>query len=655
MKNKIQAVCLLFSLLTHYGVASAEIPGFEKTVALNASGESANEFVRTLFSQVGVPVKIESEIGGSVYGSFEGTAADVFAQISKTYNVHAYFNRQIAYVYRAEDISERLMPMSNKKAAALKSVATEMGMIDSRNTIYLVKGAGIEVVGNTRFIKKIEELANSLKVEGKPKRKAESTPKTGAGAQQFIVREFKLKYASVVDKSQTISGYEVNIPGVASMLRQFINRNRLPTEIVADQSASEKNATQFKQEATKFKRSKPSGVQPRIMAFPQTNSIWIEDTVDRIAIYASMIEAMDQAPRMVEIEATIIDINNSRQRELGINWRSNDNGNELFIGDGTAQGINLNPGQAISAPVNGGILSLVLGNRENFIARIRALEELGAAKVVSTPHVITNSSVEAILGATTEVPIRLEGIEAVSLEEKSFGTVLRVTPRVLIDGSEDVIDLMISIEDGKTSGRFFDNIPEIERSVVGTQAMIVQGQSLLIGGLMRESTEDSTSQVPILSRIPGIGGLFRSPTKRITKTERLFLITPRIVGADQDALTGPVLRGKIKDIVATSDRRNEQARDEVFLKSQRQTHEVNGPSAFSGAIETVKKAAQTAPIELENVVKTELSELLVIPVLDERTEDNDVLARANEQYANTTLWRVRNAKTSLEGWQVISQ
>jgi len=655
VKNILSLFWLSIGLQLFPITLDAEIPGFENTVVLNASGESANEFVRSLFSQVGVPVKIESEIGGSVYGSFEGSASDVFAQISKTYNVHAYFNRQVAYVYRADDISEKLISMTNKKAQAIKKLVDDNGMTDARNTIYIVSGAGIEVVGNSRFVEKIEELANTLKVQGKYKKNESLKTTTYELDKKYIVREFKLKYASVVDKSQAISGHEVTIPGVASILRKFIDRNSLPTEIVTSAKKEEdrKKLNNWKNNSTAGSTS--TSANPRIMAFPQTNSVWIEDTPNRIDIYASMIEAMDKAPRMVEIEATIIDINNSRQQELGINWRSIDGANQFTVGEGNNRGKTIRPNKLVNTAVEGGILSLVLGDRANFIARIRALEKLGAAKVVSTPHVITNSSMEAILGATTEVPIKLEGIEAVSLEEKSFGTVLRVTPRVLMDNNTEVIDLMISIEDGKASGRLFDNIPEIERSVVGTQTMITQGQSLLIGGLMRESTQETVSQVPILGRIPGIGRLFRSPSKEITKTERLFLITPRVVDGEEDGHSGPILRGAMKDIVATSDRRRDKARDQIDLKLKRHTEEVNGPSPFEAVSNSIKKAAQTEPDDPNSLVKTQLSDLLIVPELSETSGTAIRNSLGSEEGAVKGPWQVRNASNDTDKWQVISQ
>ena len=171
--------------------------------------------------------------------------------------------------------------------------------------------------------------------------------------------------------------------------------------------------------------------------------------------------------------------------------------------------------------------------------------------MVSTPHIITLSNVEAMLGSAREFSVRLEGSDAVDLREISYGTVLRATPRVIGGGEGDAISLSISIEDGTTTGDTVDDIPERERSVVVSQTLVQNGQSLLIGGLTRETSQNFQSKVPLLGDIPALGELFQSNRQNNTITERLFLITPRIVGEPLHA--GPVLQGDAIAIVESSD------------------------------------------------------------------------------------------------------
>jgi type III secretion protein C len=107
--------------------------------------------------------------------------------------------------------------------------------------------------------------------------------------------------------------------------------------------------------------------------------------------------------------------------------------------------------------------------------------------------------------------------------------VLRVTPLIVDEADRKRIKLAVRIEDGNVLEERVDNIPVVERHRLSTQAIIGEGESLLIGGHTRESTLRSDSAVPVLSDIPIAGALFRGKKATSFKTERLFMITPRLV------------------------------------------------------------------------------------------------------------------------------
>ena len=160
----------------------------------------------------------------------------------------------------------------------------------------------------------------------------------------------------------------------------------------------------------------------------------------------------------------------------------------------------------------------------------------------------------------------------------------------------------ITIEDGTTTGGSVDDIPERERSVVVSQTVVQNGQSLLIGGLTRETSKDFTSKVPFLGDIPLLGNAFKSNRRDTTITERLFLITPRIVG--ESIKLGPVLQGDAMDIVDSSDRRRHRLRDEVKAKSERQINEIKGtepPDTVVLQEESVTQAERESIKRLLNV------------------------------------------------------
>jgi len=478
MMKKIQKLAaFIFLLVPQLGFA--EIPGFDQPVYLEPNGQSPNVFVKSLFGQIGVPVRVDGEIDGVVDGVFEDTAANVFKEFSRKFDAHVYFDRKIAYVYRTDDVIEKTLPMSNRRAKEIFRHIKERDITDALNQIYVVPGEGLDVVGNPRFIERVELKVLNLKLPANSgtKSSAKKTAATPATAIEVkakpVFKQFKLKYASVVDHTVVSGGVEKLIPGVETLLWAFVNGGahaslemmasisgetdpallKVGAEEGANNDASDTTdagelnkvspQNSPKNTAVRFSRTSSNGSLPVIRADSHTNSIYIKDTAERLEEYKQMIDIWDQKPRMVEIEVSIIDINNEKQRELGVNWRAINGGNELLLGQGTAADFRLYPGQTITPAAEGGALSLSWGNTTKFIARMRALEELGAAKFVSKPHVTTKSNLEATVESTIEFLIKLEGNEEVSLEEKSYGTVLTVTPRVIENGIRDAIERLI--------------------------------------------------------------------------------------------------------------------------------------------------------------------------------------------------------------------
>src|SRR5262249_14282107 len=155
----------------------------------------------------------------------------------------------------------------------------------------------------------------------------------------------------------------------------------------------------------------------------------VRDAPERLPRYEQLIAALDVEPQSLEIEATIIDVNTDRARELGINWRWNNDGRDVsFSGSVATTGA-------------GGVASAVLGSLNQFFARVRALQSEGAARVVSSPQVVTLSNVEAIFDDTQTFFVRVAGREQVDLFPVSAGTLLRVMPHVFRDKNDTRIKL----------------------------------------------------------------------------------------------------------------------------------------------------------------------------------------------------------------------
>lgn len=281
-----------------------------------------------------------------------------------------------------------------------------------------------------------------------------------------------------------------------------------------------------------------------VRADPRLNAVIVRDTADRMPMYARLIESLDVDVPLMEIEATVIDVADDKSEALGIDWRAHSSRADISsspnglagTGTGTAPG-----GRGIANdllftdnPLSAGkglVGTLIFGSaRQFFLARLNALTERGDAKLISRPRVLTLDNMEAVLQSTREFYVRVAGRDQVDLFNVSLGLTMRVTPTLVEDAQGRRFKLQVRIEDGNTnSGQQVDQIPVVNRNAIATQAVVGDGQSLLIGGYVIEERRDGRSGVPILSDVPGLHWLFGQRSGSTSRVERLFMITPRLV------------------------------------------------------------------------------------------------------------------------------
>ena len=588
-------ICLLPATSLH----AADIPGFSRSVTLAAREQPVGRFIEELLGQVGVPARVDEGVRGTVNGDFSGEASGIFNDIASSFHLMMYFDGAIAWVYPTNQVVRELMPVAANASKAVMRSAESLGMTDSRNRIKQ-SDVGLMVTGSSRFVEQVHELVEAVdNTRVAPTAIPASKPDTFED--DAVMRVFKLRYAWAADVSLDVGGQQVSLPGVATVLRQLIEPGAIrgvmdPVQLRQDGSLDGLRGQGLQSAASAQLAALDSPLQgsfdngstasTRIVADTLGNSVIVRDRADRMDEYEQLISALDVEPEMIEIEATIIDLNTDRLRDLGINWRVQDEGGTgAIFGTGTSADDSLISGGGITEAVQGGVISLVLGDSTQFLSRIRALEVEGAARVVSKPHVMTLSNVEALLNTTSTFFVRVEGDEEVDLFDVSVGTTLRVTPHVFEASDGARIRLRVNIEDGSTTDQTVDAIPIIERSTINTQALVNEGESLLIGGLVREFDSDGVSKVPVLGSIPVLGALFRNTTQTSSRVERMFLITPRVNLRSRQGLryNAPVVAGRESEIIRTAPGRLDttlagiSARDDEWPLRQELPYASGGP------------------------------------------------------------------------------
>jgi type III secretion protein C len=283
---------------------------------------------------------------------------------------------------------------------------------------------------------------------------------------------------------------------------------------------------------------------PVIVADQRTNSVVIRDTPDRMGQYGTLIQRLDVKPQLIEIEAHIIEIQDTALDQLGVDWTLNNSHVNVQTGTGTlAQStysggtITQNFGQTtlpggvlVNATPVGASVAAVLGDAGRYLmARVSALTQTNLAKIDASPKVVTLNNIEAVMDNQTQFFVPVQGYTSGDLYSISTGVSLRVLPMVVEEDGQTRIKLDVAIQDGQLTSQTVSNLPVIQNMTINTQAFINEGQALLIAGYRDDSSTNGSTGVPLLSKIPVLGALFRTDSKQGSHMEQLFLLSPRVI------------------------------------------------------------------------------------------------------------------------------
>ncbi len=390
----------------------------------------------------------------------------------------------------------------------------EIGIWDSRFYWRSRPEEGIIYIsGPPRYMELVSETALLLDRKSGERQKS-----------QLTVKVFPLRYAWADDRLFNYRNQDVTIPGVATTLRQIVQGGGIQTQSSSDGSRSVPGMTP----------STPAGQQPStsatnvqadsvfINADRRLNAVIIHDLESKMSMYESLINTLDKPLAQVEINVSIIDINTDSLEDLGINWR---------LGKDDGDYIRFNPFKTgdDSIPTNtfSTIINITSGK---LLAQVNLLSESGNAKVLARPSVLTLDNMEAVLDNSQTFYVRVAGQESAELFPVTYGSVLKVTPRIVDEDSGRKLHMSVNIQDGgQASGTGVDDIPVVKNSSISTQAVIDENESLLVGGYYYEENTQGQSKVPLLGDIPFLGTAFKTRSASTVKNVRLFLITPRIV------------------------------------------------------------------------------------------------------------------------------
>jgi len=268
-----------------------------------------------------------------------------------------------------------------------------------------------------------------------------------------------------------------------------------------------------------------------------TSNIMITETEDRIEAIDDFMQEIDRMTPQILVEVRIYDITHQDRLDLGIDWAAGRN--TVFDAAGNPTGGRLNPflvagfsgGDSSNENVQASIRFGILNDAFNLDALIRAQEEVINAELLANPRLLVVDNVSATFQAIREIPYTEESQTAMggamtSTKFKEVGVTLRVTPHVTRKG---MVRMHVAPEFGIVVGQAADGPPTVDTRKTDTVTLVKDGQTIVLGGLRKKETRQTTRKIPLLGDIPLLGLLFRSKGEEVINSELVVFITPKIV------------------------------------------------------------------------------------------------------------------------------
>ena len=261
----------------------------------------------------------------------------------------------------------------------------------------------------------------------------------------------------------------------------------------------------------------------------RSNALLVTDIDERLDKAESMIRSLDTRTPQVEIVARLVDVDVTATRSLGIDWGVH---NMDIFDAGVSENIDIN-----AADVNNPAGQVRLGTVKPFgsvEATLQALETQNKANIISNPRITTVNNREASVVVGQQIPLIVQDFAGNAVTQlTTIGIKLNVTPHINV-GNKITMDIHPEVSDLAAQATVQGGII-INTTMADTRVMVNDGETAVIGGLIRSNETETNRGVPILMDIPLLGNLFRSTSKTKAKRELLIFVTPKILGVETAA------------------------------------------------------------------------------------------------------------------------
>ena len=393
-------------------------------------------------------------------------------------------------------------------------------------------------------------------------RRADFQEKMYARMLDFKVKVIRLRFASVSQTDKKFQNQTFSVPGIEETLHKILglrppgeqqNQAGLPSPPVAGGATgtnvlgSDADPSTPAYEAALMAQI----LKPIISVDQRTNSVIVRGTDQAIASVEEIIKQLDQPLRMIEVEVAIVKADSNVTEELGIAWRARERKNtgglrSGAVDSGTSNGRASDTSTGLDAisllPTQGAgrtVASFIIVGGETFLqAQLSAFAQKNRLQTVASPRVVTLDNVTARVTAATNVYVQTvaSGDAGSTIEQIETGLELNILPSIVpsgVAGEQNLVRLDLTARNSSPSASVLGGTVDVDSAEVQTQILIPDGATFIMGGLFSDSRSDTNSGVPFLKDIPLLGQLFRTNSSADTLNETIFMITPRIVNAQE--------------------------------------------------------------------------------------------------------------------------
>jgi type IV pilus assembly protein PilQ len=269
----------------------------------------------------------------------------------------------------------------------------------------------------------------------------------------------------------------------------------------------------------------------------KNNQVIITDTVAKVRQAEEIVRRIDKVTAQVVIEARVVEVSNTFSKELGITW-------DTSYGPGVIPGLEWanTTDMAMNFPAAGANSSIgisfsrLAGVPYVLNARLNALETNGEGRILSAPKILTLDNKKASIKQGVEYPYQeRDSSGGSSVKFKNIDLLLEVTPHVTPDNR---ISLALLITKNDVAG-LTQGVPSVSTNEAKTELLVNDGDTVVIGGIIKTNVSTGKSAFPGLYKIPILGWLFQSNKESDQSNELLIFITPRIVQLEQEMAQAP--------------------------------------------------------------------------------------------------------------------